>query len=92
MADLLHSVPIDANPKAVYDAVATDKGMQGWRAGTTLEWSVRPSGDGTLLDFRHGNWKSMTPYAAMCNSTWGELMYRLKSFVETGRPNPRWSK
>ena len=61
-------------------------------AGTRLEWNVRPGDGGTVLDFRHGNWKAMTPYAAMCNSTWGELMYRLKKFVETGRPDPHWTK
>jgi len=61
-------------------------------AGTTLEWTLRPDDGGTRLDFRHGDWKAMTPYAIMCNSTWGELMYRLKKFVESGRPNPHWKK
>ncbi len=30
MADLFHSIPINASPKDVYDAVATQKGMRGW--------------------------------------------------------------
>ena len=139
MADLRHSITIEAGPKKVYAAVATQKGMQGWWtrdtameakvggkaefgfekravvfrmrvealepgrrvalsctgdpaewAGTTLEWTLRPSGKATTIDFCHGNWKGMTPYAAMCNSTWGELMYRMKKFVETGKPGPHW--
>ncbi len=141
MPDLLHGIPISAKPDAVYAAVATEKGMQGWWtgdtvmeakpggkvefgfekravifrmrvealepgrrvalscsgdpaewAGTTLEWTVRDGDGGTVLDFRHGNWKAATSYMAMCNSTWGELMYRLKKFVETGRPDPHWTK
>jgi len=32
----------------------------------------------------------VTAYAIGCNSTWGELMYRLKIFAETGRPDPHW--
>jgi uncharacterized protein YndB with AHSA1/START domain len=137
----MHSITINAKPKDVYDAVATQRGMQGWWtgdtkmeeklggrvefgfeqravvfrmrvealepgrrvamscsgdpaewAGTTLEWNVRPNGEATTIDFCHGRWKGMTPYAAMCNSTWGELMYRLKNFVETRQPDPHWKK
>jgi hypothetical protein len=61
-------------------------------AGTTLEWTITPGEEGTRIDFKHGNWKAMDGYTAMCNSTWGELMYRLKKYVETGRPNPHWKK
>ena len=41
-----------------------------------------PAGEppsGTLLRFTHGGWKSETDYFFNCNTTWGELMYRLKS-------------
>ena len=141
MVDLMHSITIEATPKHVYDAVATQKGMCGWWtadtvmqakpggkvefgfekravvfrmriealepgrrvamscsgdpdewAGTTLEWTITPGEEGTRIDFKHGNWKEMAPYTAMCNSTWGELMYRLKKYVETKRPNPHWKK
>jgi len=30
MPNLMHSIPIAANPEAVYEAVATQKGMRGW--------------------------------------------------------------
>jgi uncharacterized protein YndB with AHSA1/START domain len=139
MPDLLHRIPINAIPKDVYDAVATQAGMQGWWsqdtkmdervggktefgfskrsmvfrmvidalepgrtvrlacsgdhaewAGTTLEWKVETAPEGSILHFSHRGWREMTPFAATCNTTWGELMYRLKSFVETRRANPHW--
>jgi len=139
MADLFHSIPISASPKDVYDAVATQKGMQGWWtrdtkmdemvggkvefgfdrrgvvfrmvidalepgktvrmscsgdhpewAGTKLEWKVETTPEGSILHFTHRGWREITPFAAGCNSTWGELMFRLKDYVETKRANPHW--
>jgi uncharacterized protein YndB with AHSA1/START domain len=58
--------------------------------GTTLTWTIAPEDGVSALRFTHSGWKSMSDYYAMCNSTWGELMYRLKAYVESGRPNPRW--
>jgi uncharacterized protein YndB with AHSA1/START domain len=43
-------------------------------AGTVLTWTLSPEPDGTTLRFTHGNWKSMTDFCAVCNSSWGELM------------------
>ena len=140
MPDLNHSVPVSAPPAKVYEAVATQRGMQGWwtadteldakkggeaqfgfdnRAavfrmtiealepnksvrmvchgeqpewnGTRLEWTIVPNDDGSILNFVHRGWREMTPFCASCNSAWGELMYRLKGFVESGRPAPRWT-
>ena len=36
----------------------------------------------TLVRFTHGGWRSETDYFTSCNTTWGELMYRLKSAAE----------
>ena len=60
--------------------------------GTTLEWELSRQGEGTTLRFTHGNWKSTNDYYAMCNSTWGELMYRLKDYVEGKNPGPHWKE
>jgi len=141
MADLLHSVPVDASPKKVYDAVATQEGMRSWWtrdtqmetrvggkaefgfdrrgmvfrmvvdalepgkrirlscsgdhpewAGTTLEWKIEPSSNGAVLNFIHRGWREITPFAASCNSTWGELMYRFKNYVEGRKPGPHWTE
>jgi hypothetical protein len=58
--------------------------------GTNLEWTIEPAPEGSILCFYHRGWREMTPFAASCNSTWGELMYRLKNYVETKRAEPHW--
>jgi uncharacterized protein YndB with AHSA1/START domain len=57
---------------------------------TTLTWPVTPEGTGSLLRFTQSGWKAMTDMVATCNSTWGELMYRLKDYVEGKNPGPHW--
>jgi uncharacterized protein YndB with AHSA1/START domain len=59
--------------------------------GTTLTWSIEPEGGGSRLGFTQSGWKAKTDMVALCNSTWGELMYRLKSYVEGRNPGPRWT-
>ena len=61
-------------------------------AGTKLEWTIESDGDGSVLNFCHRGWREMTPFAASCNSMWGRLMFRLKAFVETGKPDPQWTE
>ena len=58
--------------------------------GTTLTWTIAPEAKSSTLRFTHSGWKSVSEYYAMCNSTWGELMYRLKDYVEGKAPGPRW--
>ena len=60
--------------------------------GTTLTWRIEQDGDGTTLRFTHGGWKAMTPFCASCNSMWGQLMFRLKGFVEGRNPGPQWTE
>src|SRR5215470_15291899 len=60
--------------------------------GTTLTWTIERSGDETILRFVHGGWKSMSGYCASCNSMWGNLMFRLKRYVESGEPDPQWTE
>jgi uncharacterized protein YndB with AHSA1/START domain len=57
--------------------------------GTMLTWTIAPDGDGTVLRFTH-KWKEMTDFCASCNSTWGELIYRLRDYVEGKNPGPHW--
>ena len=58
--------------------------------GTTLTWRIEPQNGGSLLRFTQSGWKEMTDMVATCNSTWGELMYRLKGYAEGRNPGPRW--
>lgn len=60
-------------------------------AGTTLTWKIEQDGDQTSVRFAHSGWKSMTNFCASCNSMWGNLMYRLKRYAESGKPDPQWT-
>jgi uncharacterized protein YndB with AHSA1/START domain len=60
-----------------------------WK-GTMLTWTVSPGENGTVLRFAHSNWKDYSDFCATCNSTWGELMYRIKDYVEGNNPGPHW--
>jgi uncharacterized protein YndB with AHSA1/START domain len=60
--------------------------------GTTLEWTVAPTPEGSLLTFNHKGWREVTPFCAGCNSMWGNLIFRLKTYAETGKANPQWSE
>ena len=61
-------------------------------AGTTLEWKIGPTPDGSMLQFIHRGWRDTTDFCASCNSMWGHLMFRLKGYVETGEANPQWTE
>jgi uncharacterized protein YndB with AHSA1/START domain len=61
-------------------------------AGTVLTWELTPEDDDTTLRFTHSDWKAITDLCAICNSTWGELMYRLKNYVEGRNPGPLWKE
>jgi uncharacterized protein YndB with AHSA1/START domain len=60
--------------------------------GTTLTWTIEKDGDASTLRFTHSGWRSMTDFCASCNSMWGQLMYRLKGFVEGKHPGPQWTE
>lgn len=60
---------------------------QEWQ-GTRLTFQLESRGNGTLLRFTHGGWQSATDYFTSCNTTWGELMYRLKAAAEGKSPGP----
>jgi uncharacterized protein YndB with AHSA1/START domain len=60
--------------------------------GTTLTWNIAQEGDVTVLRFNHSGWKAVTDFYASCNSTWGELMFRLKNYAEGRKPGPHWTQ
>jgi uncharacterized protein YndB with AHSA1/START domain len=60
--------------------------------GTTLTWRIEAGANQTVLHFTHSGWKSMTDFCASCNSMWGRLMFRLKDYAETGKPDPQWKE
>ena len=58
--------------------------------GTILTWDIRREGNITMLRFTQGGWKSMSEMYAMCNSSWGELVHRLRDYAEEKNPGPHW--
>ncbi|MCI0378187.1 MAG: SRPBCC domain-containing protein [Gemmataceae bacterium] len=60
-----------------------------WK-GTRLTWEMTSEEGGTCLRFVHANWRSTDGWFATCNSTWGELMHRLKAYVEGKAPGPHF--
>ncbi len=59
--------------------------------GTRLTWDLTPRDGGTDLRVMHGAWRSTEGAFARCNSTWGELRYRLKAYAEGKAPGPHFS-
>ncbi len=59
-------------------------------AGTRLTWELEPGDGVTHLRFIQSGWREITDFVASCNSTWGELIYRLKDYLEGKNPGPRW--
>lgn len=59
-------------------------------AGTTLTWNIAGERGMSVLRFTHSGWKAATELFAICNSSWGELMHRLRDYVEGKNPGPRW--
>jgi uncharacterized protein YndB with AHSA1/START domain len=60
--------------------------------GTRLLFDLAEQKGQTVLRFSHAGWVAETDYFVMCNTTWGELMYRLKSAAEGKNPGPLFSK
>jgi uncharacterized protein YndB with AHSA1/START domain len=61
-------------------------------AGTTVDWSISASATapGSLVTFRHSGWPNDYPDAeyGLVNYVWGQIVGRLKEYVETGVPCP----
>jgi uncharacterized protein YndB with AHSA1/START domain len=60
--------------------------------GTRLLFDLTEQKGQTLLHFSHTGWQAETDYFISCNTTWGELMFRLKAAAEGKSPGPLFSK
>jgi len=81
--------PVDSRPPAFMDWIC-ETGSE-WK-DTHITFQLEAQGTGTLLRFTHGGWQSATDYFTNCNTTWGELMYRLKAAAEGNTPGPLFLK
>ena len=69
-----------------------------WRCTTGKEWdgtrivfALKEDQGKTTLRFAHAGWRAETDYFVSCNTTWGELMFRLKAAAEGKAPGPLFS-
>jgi uncharacterized protein YndB with AHSA1/START domain len=60
-------------------------------SGTHLLFDLTDQNGGTQLRFTHADWAAETDYFVSCNTTWGELMFRLKNAAEGKAPGPLFS-
>src|SRR5262249_7003125 len=64
------------------------RGVEGPRVaaasvGTTIDVRLSRSDDlRTRLQFAHRGWRTAEGFYCVCNTTWGELMYRLRDWCE----------
>ena len=59
-------------------------------AGTRVVWELAdsPDADGVRVGFGHRDWRPDDPMIGQVAYTWGQLMVRLKDYVESGTPQP----
>ena len=55
-----------------------------WK-GTRISFDLTPKDGGTLVNFKHSEWRSVEKGYPSCNTVWGYLMHTLKSYSE-GKP------
>ena len=58
--------------------------------GTTIRWEVgdNPDGDGVRVLMTHDGWDPDNPAIGRVNVGWGQILGKLKGYVETGEPDP----
>jgi hypothetical protein len=61
-------------------------------SGTRLSFQIAAAKSGTLLRFSHAGWRAESEYFTSCNTTWGELMFRLKAAAEGKTPGPLFTR
>ena len=62
-------------------------GPQEW-IGTRIDWALREDGDGTVVMFKHQDWKEPVDFMHHCSTKWAMFLMSLKSLLETGQGQP----
>lgn len=63
--------------------VQTEVDGPGSSVGKRLTFTLSDLDDGrTLIELTHGEWSESDPHLPFCNTHWGEVLHRLKSYVE----------
>lgn len=70
-----------------WTGVAAERMPAEW-VGTRIVVDLEPAGGGTRMLFGHENWRSLDGAYRICNTTWGELIYRLRDHCEGSGRGP----
>jgi uncharacterized protein YndB with AHSA1/START domain len=70
-----------------WTGVKSEKMPDEW-VDTVIEVELQKTEHGTRMRFQHKNWKTDQGMYCVCNTTWGELMYRLKDYCENDGRGP----
>lgn len=76
----VYRLKLKVNQPPLYAEWACETGKE-W-SGTQIAFRLEGRPSGTQVRFTHGGWESETEYFTSCNTTWGELMFRLKAAAE----------
>ena len=60
--------------------------------GTHLTFDLEATKSAALIRFAHAGWRTESPYFRSCNTTWGELMFRLKAAAEGRTRGPLFTR
>jgi uncharacterized protein YndB with AHSA1/START domain len=82
--DKMYIVNLEKNKVAEWECLDGDKE---W-IGTRIRFNITAQDGGTILHFRHYEWKKETDFFASCNYHWGQYMKSLKDYCETGKGEP----
>ena len=62
-------------------------GPQEW-IGTTIDWALKEDENGTVVLFKHQDWKEPVEFMHHCSTKWAMFLMSLKALVETGEGAP----
>jgi uncharacterized protein YndB with AHSA1/START domain len=78
----------ELRPHARVSWTVTASGAPGGWAGTTIAFELRPTGDVTVLAFRHRGFAEANDGYALVNTGWAYYLVSLQQYLELGRGAP----
>lgn len=83
-AAIMEVLVLDADTHVAWRCVG---GAEEW-VGTSLDFSLSSSDEGTVVLFSHADWRSPTDFMAHCSARWAYFLLSLKRYAETGAGTP----
>jgi uncharacterized protein YndB with AHSA1/START domain len=55
--------------------------------GTAISFELAPEGEGTVVRFRHRNWRASSDFMGRCSAKWAYFLFAMKSLLESPEPD-----